>query len=48
MVDPMKAMNLRQVARTVRSFMSSVRAGRIDASGMFTTVYMKERKIYVT
>ena len=45
MVEPMKARNLRHVARTVRSFMSSVRAGRIDASGILTTVYMKERKM---
>ena len=37
MVEPMKARNFRQVARTVRSFISSVSAGRIDASGILTS-----------
>ena len=45
MVEPMKARNFRQVARTVRSFISSVSAGRIDASGILTTVYIKERNM---
>lgn len=44
-VDPRNAKNFLHVASTVRSFISSVSAGRIDASGIFTTVYMNDKKI---
>ena len=45
MVEPKNAKNFLQVARTVLSFTSSVIAGRMDASGMFTTVYIKDKNM---
>ena len=47
-VEPKNAKNFLHVASTVRSFISSVSAGRIEASGIFTTVYINDKKIYVT
>ena len=37
-VEPRKAKNLRVVDRAVRSWVSAVRLGRMEAMGMFTTV----------
>ena len=44
----MNAKNFLHVASTVLSFISSVKVGNMDASGIFTTVYMNDRKMYVT
>ena len=42
--DPRKARNFLQVAKTVLSFMSSVKVGKIDAKGILTTVYINDKK----